>query len=476
MDASKDPFLGRKIRGYRLEELCGRGSMTATYRARTRELWLCPEVLITIILVPHTLPRHIRRKFSERFERKGEQLITLRHTHLFPLYGYGEQEGVFYHVLPLFSGETLASRLRQQKPWTPQEVLTVLNPVADLLDFIHEQGQAYQYLNPNDVLILQNAEVQLIDFGLMQILSKKGLEEGSSSNSSYEHLKSVTDNFMSPPEYLAPEIIRGADGDFRSDIYSLGIMLFEMLSGRPPFTGGNYVEIARKHIFEPLPSLHEIAPHIPVALELVINHALHRSPERRFQSARALVTAYTHVLNDRLYAPKQVYISQAIEKIRTLAGPSTPSPMQLSAPQPSSNVVSGKLNPMHAQTVYGASGDDFTHLSATQEQPALVRGVYTPPPQPALESPVIPSPQEPILQQDFPEPVSPYQQEMQATPVSPRLPYQEDVPDETLLLQWVSSPNARNLHKISRLCRNKPGATPQLPERMKSKPSSGGLL
>lgn len=344
MDAAKDPFLGRKIRGYRLEELRSHGNMTATYHARTRELWLVPELFITVFLLPQALPHSTRRNFQTRFEREGEQLITFRHAHLFPLYGYGVQESIFYHIHPIFSGETLAQRLKQQRQWTPHEVLTILNPIADLLDFIHEQGRAYHYLNSSNVLLLDKADVKLIDLGTIAMLRLRGLEESITQTTMYEHLKNVAGNYLSPPEYLAPEIVRGAEGDPRSDVYSLGVMLFELLSGAPPFTGSGYLEVARKHINEPLPSLHEIAPAIPVALELVVNHALHRDPERRFQTVRELVTAYTHVLNERLYTPKQVGIAQRIEKIRELAGPAIPPPVPLPAPQQQEQkVVSSNL-------------------------------------------------------------------------------------------------------------------------------------
>ncbi|GHO62024.1 hypothetical protein KSC_009160 [Ktedonobacter sp. SOSP1-52] len=365
MDTAKDPFLGRKIRGYRLEELCHRGNMTTTYRARTRELWLVPELLITIFQLPHTLPGTMRRNFHVRFERESEQLVTLRHAHLFPLYGYGVEEGIFYHIRPMFSGEMLASRLKEQRRWSPYEVLTILNPIADLLDFIHEQGRAYYYLNSSNVLLLDKADVKLIDLGTIAMLRLRGLEESATQATMYEHLKNVAGNYLSPPEYLAPEIVRGAEGDPRSDVYSLGIMLFELLSGAPPFTGSSYLEVARKHINEPLPSLHEIAPAIPVALELVVNHALHRDPERRFQTVRELVTAYTHVLNERLNAPKQVSIAQRIEKIREMAGPAIPPPMPLPAPQQQSE----KVEPVSQLLPHVTSDPDETFLLAWKSEP-----------------------------------------------------------------------------------------------------------
>ncbi len=141
--------------------------------------------------------------------------------------------------------------------------------------------------------------MQLAGLTLTHLLRLKGLEEANekTEDSTYPHLKSIAGTYLGFPEYLAPEVVKGAIPDTRTSVYSLGILLFEMLSGQPPFTGRQYLEIAQKHLSEPLPSLHEIAPGVPIALELVVNRALHRNPDYRFQTLNDLLNACIHVLD-----------------------------------------------------------------------------------------------------------------------------------------------------------------------------------
>jgi serine/threonine-protein kinase len=318
---STDPFLGKTIRGYSLEELLGRGSLTAVYRARTEELWQVPELIITILLVPNTLSEQARTRFKARFMREARRLALLRHHYLFPLYGYGEQDGLFYLLTPPVQGEALTKSLRQRGHWSSSELLSLLAPLATVLDFLHSQGLRYQFFNPANVLIQNDQTVLLSGLGLSQLLSLKGLEKERTDMAPFEYLKSVTGSFLGLPEYLAPEVVKGAEADSRSDVYVLGILLFELLSGNPPFTGKHYLEIAQKHVREPLPSLHKIAPELPVALELVLNRALHRNPDHRFQTLKEFITAYAQVAERRVNARESMNLAQAIDSMRALPAP-----------------------------------------------------------------------------------------------------------------------------------------------------------
>lgn len=318
---STDPFLGKVIRGYSLEELLGRGSLTAVYRARTEELWLVPELIITILLVPDTLSEQAHARFKARFMREARRLALLRHHYLFPLYGYGEQEGLFYLLTPPVQGEALTKSLRQKRAWGLSELLSLLIPLAAVLDFLHSQGLHYQFFNPANVLIQEDQTVLLSGLGLPQLLSMQGLEKERKGMKAYDYLKSVSGTFLGLPEYLAPEVIKGAVADSRSDVYSLGILLFELLSGSPPFTGHHYLEIAQKHVREPLPSLHKIRPDLPVALELVLNRALHRNPDHRFQTLKEFITAYAQVAERRINAAESMNLTQAISSMKALPTP-----------------------------------------------------------------------------------------------------------------------------------------------------------
>src|SRR5262249_25126142 len=136
-------------------------------------------------------------------------------------------------------------------------------------------------------------------------------------------LRNIGGSYLGAPEYLAPEVVRGTKPDSRSDVYSLGVILFEMLSGQPPFSGEDYLEIARKHTHALLPALHGVVLELPIALELVVNRALHRNLNYRFQTPSDLIAAFSHVLDERVYRVKQVPLLLAGEQIRALlAAPS----------------------------------------------------------------------------------------------------------------------------------------------------------
>jgi serine/threonine protein kinase len=318
-----DPYLGRIIRGYCLEELLGRGKLTAVYRARTEELWQIPELMITIVLIPEELSKQAQVQFKARFIHHARKLIKLRHHHLFPLYGYGEQDGIFYLLSPPIHGETLTNHSLYKKPWSATETLAVLLPLASVLDYLHGQGLVYQFFSPANILLQNNQTVLLSSLGLAQLLSMNGLEQERPGPMTYGHLQSIAGTFLGAPEYLAPEVVKGAEIDKRSDIYSLGILLFELLSGTTPFTGKSYVDIAQKHIKEPLPALHEISPELPIALELVVNRALQRNPDRRFQTVGEFITVYSHVIDERINAPRSVNLVQTIEHMKVLPAPKT---------------------------------------------------------------------------------------------------------------------------------------------------------
>ncbi|HZU00915.1 MAG TPA: serine/threonine-protein kinase, partial [Ktedonobacteraceae bacterium] len=233
----------------------------------------------------------------------------------------GEQEGLFYLLTPPVQGEALTKNLRQNHAWNLSTLLSLLIPLATVLDFLHSQGLRYQFFNPANVLIQHDQTVLLSGLGLPQLLSLQGLEKERKDRKAYEHLKSITGTFLGLPEYLAPEVVKGSVADNRSDIYSLGILLFELLTGSPPFTGKNYLEIAQKHVREPLPSLHKIRPDLPVALELVLNRALHRNPDHRFQSLKEFITAYAQVAERRINASESMSLTQAISSMKALPNP-----------------------------------------------------------------------------------------------------------------------------------------------------------
>jgi len=322
MDTSTDMFLGKVVHGYRLERLLGRGALTSVYRASGDEEGTVKTLIATILLVQQTLPAQSKERFRARFFQTAKQLEALHHPSICPFYGYGELEGYCYLLSPDSNGQTLSMYMARKKSWTSQEILALLTPIAEGLAYLHSQGVVCQFFSPANVFLPESQEdarfsIQLTSIGFLPMLCMKGLEEYPLAP--YENLKSVAGSYLGNPAYLAPEIVKGMEGDASTDVYSLGILLFTLLSGSPPFTGESYLEIAKKHIYEPPPSLQVHAPDLPVALELVINRALYQHPAFRFQNPNELVAAYIHVINERVNAAQDLNIAKNIQQTYKMA-------------------------------------------------------------------------------------------------------------------------------------------------------------
>jgi len=312
------------FRGYHLEELLKSDGLTKVYRARTQELWQTPELIITLLDLPGTISPPSRERFITRFLFEAKRIVQLRHKLLYPLFGYGKQHGYPYLLTPHVPGVTLATYLEKKQCWSPSEAFTILASIAKALTYIHSQGLVYEFLNPTNIFLQDSKKPQIAKLNYPQMLRMSGLNDEVTASFPYVHLKNVAGNYLGTAEYLAPEVVKGAKPDPRSDIYSLGIILFQLLSGHPPFTGNDYLEVAEMHVRKPLPSIHDSEPNIPVALELVLNHALYRNPERRFQTPEGFVTAYAHVLDGQSQVQKHPRATPPTEQIRTV--PTAPLP------------------------------------------------------------------------------------------------------------------------------------------------------
>jgi serine/threonine protein kinase len=222
--------------------------------------------------------------FVRRFEREAEAVGTLSHDHILPLYDFGEQRPWYYLVMPYIEGGTLRDYLLKRERLDLEEAGSFLAQIAAALQYAHDHGVVHRDVKPSNILLRPDGHAYLGDFGLAK--AKIGAEAVTHSGS-----------MVGTPEYMAPEQSNGMH-DYRSDIYSLGIILYQMLTGRVPFTADSPVAVSLKHIQAIPKPPGELNSAIPPAVEAVILKALAKDPTERYQQAEALAEAYWHALGE----------------------------------------------------------------------------------------------------------------------------------------------------------------------------------
>lgn len=289
---SVDQLVGNTLGDYQVERLLGRGKLSAVYMAQQRSL--NRTVMVTTFILPATLSAGARERFNMRFLKEGAPLVRLNHPHILPVYDFGVQFGLPYLVTSFVKTGSLAQVLKQQQRFTPERALDMVKQIAAGLDHAHSQGAVHGLLNPANILVSSEQTLQVTGFGLKQMLQMRGIE---TSYHPQAHLFNIGGTFLGAPEYLAPECVQDLPFDARADVYSLGIMLFELLSGSLPFTGAEPLVIAAKRLQQPVPVLHELSPDIPAAYDLLFYQALERDPGTRFKYAGEVPRAFERVLN-----------------------------------------------------------------------------------------------------------------------------------------------------------------------------------
>lgn len=269
-------WIGHTISGrYKIESLLGQGGMSAVYKATDPNL---RRTVAVKLIHPHL---SMDPEFVRRFEQEAAAVAQLRHQNIIQVYDFNHDGDVYYMVLEYVDGQTLQDKLqtlnqnRELMPLT--DTVKIMATVSDAVAFAHEHGMIHRDLKPANVMLNKRGQPILMDFGVAKML-------GTAQHT-------ATGAIIGTAMYMSPEQARGDRPDERTDIYSLGVMLYEMITGAPPFEGESTVAILMKHVTERVPDIRNLKQDIPPAMVTVVDKALAKDRTSRYQTAAELAAA-----------------------------------------------------------------------------------------------------------------------------------------------------------------------------------------
>ncbi len=315
----------QKIDRYEILSKIAGGGMAVVYLARDPRVGR--QVAVKVLYEHLAQDEQIR----ERFKREAETIATLEHPAIVPLYDFGEEDDSLYLVMRYMQGGTLASRMKDGGMDLP-EIVPVIRRVGAALTEAHRQNIVHRDLKPGNILFDHTDQAYLSDFGIARLL---------------EATMTATDAMMGTPAYMSPEQVRGPkEVDYRSDIYGLGVILFEMLTGQRPFTGDTPLEQATARILYPPPHLHDFNVALPEGWDWVIQKALAQDKTQRYQSVAALVADVEAVADGRIPTTAVFPVTtEAASLAATLGPPPLPTTIP-SAQQPETPIKPGAGGPI----------------------------------------------------------------------------------------------------------------------------------
>ncbi len=335
-----DSWIGKTLKErYQIEELLGQGGMSAVYRATDPNL---RRVVAVKIIHPH-LSRS--PDFMRRFEEEAAAVARMRHSNIIQVYDFDHDNNTYYIVFEYIPGETLQAwleRLNSSNRLLPiADAIRIAASIAEALEFAHQQGLIHRDVKPANVIVNVKGEPILMDFGIAKIV-------GGTQHT-------ATGAVIGTARYMSPEQIKGERVDARTDLYSLGITLFEMLSGRPPFESDSVMTMMMMHVQDPVPNPLELRSDLPAAVIEVIYRALAKEPAERYATAAEMATALRDVLakleNERAAVPVAVPTDITPTTPPVEISPQQPPPPPVTPPQP----AAAAATPTAASSAAGSS-------------------------------------------------------------------------------------------------------------------------
>jgi len=260
-------MIGRKLGIYEIREELGKGGMGAVYKAYDTSL----DRFVALKILPAMLA--LDRTLVERFQHEARAIAKVRHPNLVHIYGVGEEEGLNYFAMEYIEGKSLADAIRKRQRLASRVAISVLGQVMAGLNKVHQLNMVHRDIKPANIMIDRDGRAVLMDFGLA-----KGDERGLTTEGT----------IIGTPEYMSPEQAQGEETDGRSDIYALGIVLYEALAGQPPFTGKSAITILRQHVEDSPKPLSSFGADVPPEVEKILQKMLAKKREQRYQSLAEL--------------------------------------------------------------------------------------------------------------------------------------------------------------------------------------------
>ena len=305
--STPDPLIGRTIdQRYLIEDRIARGGMAAVYRGLDYRL---DRPVAVKIMHPHLAEDE---HFTGRFIQEARQAARLAHPNIVNVFDQGQDGQITFIVMEYLPGITLRELLRDFGQLTPSQAIDVVKAILQGLDAAHSAGIVHRDLKPENVLMADDGRIKIADFGLARAAS---------------HNTQTGQALLGTVAYLSPELVTGSPADVRSDLYALGIMMFEMLTGRQPFTGDQAVTIAYQHANASVPLPSSINPNVPAELDELVQWCTKRSPDERPPHAKALLD---HI---RTIEPQLARRAQAETPTEAITTPRT----KVMAPAPSNS-------------------------------------------------------------------------------------------------------------------------------------------
>ncbi len=298
----------QKFGRYEIKAEIGRGGMATVYHAYDPRF----EREVALKVLPREMLHDVQ--FRTRFDREAKTIAMLEHPAIVPVYDFGEEDGQPYFVMRYMTGGSLSDRMKNG-PMAIQEAARIMAHIAPALDDAHNKGIIHRDLKPGNILFDQFNEPYISDFGIAKLSESQTQVTGSA--------------IVGTPAYMSPEQAQGEGIDGRSDIYGLGVILFELLTGQQPYHGDTPMSVVVKHITDPVPHILDVKPDLPPDVELIIDRAMAKDREERFQDVKSLADALSSVASGKSLSlgtseatmvtpPRTVAVAK--RPIQTLAG------------------------------------------------------------------------------------------------------------------------------------------------------------